>query len=183
MTIFDWIIFLIVALSAIVSFFRGVLKESLSLIVWIVAAWMGLSYSKLFAANFLAAIPNANIRIGIAFSVIFILVLLAGAIFGFLMTFFIERTGLSWIDRLLGMGFGFARGVLVVALLLLIGRMTSLPLSPAWGNSKLIPMFASVEMVLQQYVETYFGDVVIATNTQLQRAKSEAKQKLQQLVP
>ena len=61
----------------------------------------------------------------LAFVIILVGVLIAGGLFNAFLSFILHRSGLSGTDRLLGMGFGFVRGIFIVALLMLAVKMTS----------------------------------------------------------
>ena len=68
-------------------------------------------------------------------------VLIAGALLRFLVSKLIEGTGLSGTDRLLGMVFGFVRGVLLVTLAVFLLGFTAFSRDPWWHDSMLLPQF------------------------------------------
>jgi len=68
-------------------------------------------------------------------------VLIAGAIVSFLMRKLIAGSGLSGSDRMLGMVFGLARGLVLVTLTILLLGFTPLPRDPWWHRSQLVPAF------------------------------------------
>ncbi len=70
--------------------------------------------------------PLANL---LGYLLIFIGVLVVGALFGIVLTRILRVVGLSWADRLLGAGFGLVRGmVLVTVFLWIVTALT--PLAP-----------------------------------------------------
>jgi membrane protein required for colicin V production len=81
------------------------------------------------------------VQFGIAFGLLLIATLLVGGILNYLIGRLIDETGLSGTDRMLGMVFGVARGVLVVAILVLLARATPLPQDPWWKESALLGQF------------------------------------------
>jgi membrane protein required for colicin V production len=53
----------------------------------------------------------------------------------------VKRTGLTGTDRMIGMIFGVARGVVVVAVMVFLAGLTTLPQDPWWQESLLIGVF------------------------------------------
>jgi membrane protein required for colicin V production len=61
----------------------------------------------------------------------------------------IQVAGMGWIDKLLGVFFGLARGLFVVCLIVMLAGLTSLPQHPAWRSALLsAPLEATVELIL-----------------------------------
>lgn len=123
----DLILIGMIGLSSLTGLFRGVIKEAISLGVWIVGIWMGYNYSQNLTPWLQQYILNSTARTVVSFSIILIGVLFAGAVINFILSLMLRRSGLSSIDKILGMGFGFARGVFIVSLVLAVLKMTSLP--------------------------------------------------------
>ena len=98
------------------------------------------------AANFLAAevaalLPQGwateELRLLVGFMVVFLIVLVIMSILAILASKLVKSAGLAWEDRAFGGGFGLARGLLVVIILVLLAGLTSLPRQPAWRNAAL----------------------------------------------
>ena len=137
MTLVDITVVVIVALSILVSLIRGLVREVLALAAWIVAV---------VAANLLAApvapwlpdaMPGEDLRLLAAFACVFVVVLLAMSVLAMLASKLVKSAGLGLEDRLLGGAFGFARGMLVVLVVVLLAGLTSLPRQPVWRNAVL----------------------------------------------
>lgn len=148
----DYIIIGIIALSVLIGLFRGLISEVLALAIWIVAFWFAWTFGPSVAAHFehLIKLPSARIIVG--YGICFIAVLILGALVRFAISRLVESTGLSGTDRLLGMLFGFARGVLLVALLVFLVGFTAFTRDPWWQESVLLPQFQRVAMWLEQRV-------------------------------
>ena len=58
------------------------------------------------------------------------------------------------VDRLLGLFFGFVRGGVVVAVLVLLGQFLELDRVEWWGESRLMPYASEVASWLQAFAET-----------------------------
>ncbi|WP_018952804.1 CvpA family protein [Thioalkalivibrio sulfidiphilus] len=148
----DFVILGIIALSALISLFRGFVKEAISLATWVVAFWVSLSYASPLSGLLPASLEDPTLRVGIAFAVLFILTLILGGVINVLAGQMVKRTGLSGTDRSLGVVFGMARGLLVVAVLVLLAALTVLPQEPWWSDSLLLPHFERLAIWLRGFL-------------------------------
>ncbi|MBT7333339.1 MAG: CvpA family protein [Gammaproteobacteria bacterium] len=110
----------IVLLSATIGLVRGLVKEVLSLIGWIMAFAIAVYFSSTVVDYLPRGWGSDGIRLAIAFVLLFIATLIGAAIVQWLIAQLIETTGLTGTDRFLGFIFGSARGLLI-CLVLLIG--------------------------------------------------------------
>lgn len=147
----DYAIIGIIGVSVLMGLFRGFIKEALSLFIWMMAVWVGLNYSRPFSV-YLASISYPSVRIAAAFAALFFATLLIGSLVSFLLSQLIVSTGLTGSDRFAGMVFGLVRGVLVVAILVMLAGMTPLPEDPWWQQSVLIPPFQSLAVWLKNLI-------------------------------
>lgn len=145
----DYAIIGLITVSLIIGLLRGLIKEAFSLITWILAIWIGLTYGRGLAAFLEAYISHPSARIAAAFAILFFLTLILGGLIGYLLGELVRKTGLTGTDRFAGMLFGIARGMLVVTLLVMLAGMTPLPEDPWWKESILIPPFQSLAVWLQ----------------------------------
>ncbi len=148
----DYGIILVIVFSVIISLIRGFLREALSLAAWIIAFWVGLTFSKSFSQYLQPYLHSPGMRYAAAFIILFLGTLLIGAIVNSVISRLVEKTGLSGTDRLIGLVFGFARGVLLVAIVLVAARLTDFDKTSQWQQSQLVPVFVPVENWLAQYV-------------------------------
>ncbi len=93
-----------------------------------------------------------------AFAVLFICVLLLGAIINFLASKLVDKTGLTGTDRLLGIVFGVARGGVIVAILVLLAGLTPFPQDPWWQDSQFIGYFEELAMWMRSYLPDDIAD-------------------------
>jgi len=125
----DVVILALIALSAILSLFRGFVREAVALATWLVALWVAMAFHEDLAAILSQWISTPSAQKITAFAVLFICVLLLGAIINFLASKLVDKTGLTGTDRLLGIVFGVARGGVIVGILVLLipgGRIHNL---------------------------------------------------------
>lgn len=135
MTEFDIAVISIIALSALLGWWRGFMYELFSLIGWIAAYVVAHTYS----AQALPFIPEAvgaqNIRASVAFASLFIVTLIIGAIAAWLLAKLAKFAGLAGMDGKFGAIFGMLRGVLVVLALVWLGGLTALPQQTWWRDA------------------------------------------------
>jgi membrane protein required for colicin V production len=141
----------IIALSALVGFTRGLMREVLSFVVWLGAVLIAWTYHKELAAELTRWIESPSVRLGAAFLILVFAVLILGAILGHLLSLLVDKTGLTGTDRVLGVVFGAARGAVLVAMLAFLGALTPLQEDDWWQGSFLIGRFqALAERILEQ---------------------------------
>lgn len=139
MTPVDYTLLAIVALSAIIGAFRGLLREAISLITWIIALWAGWKYAHVVSPYLDGLLAQEPVRTWVSRALVVIGVLLVGTLVGFVANQFIRMTLFSGFDRFLGLLFGLLRGVVVLGVLVILGQLLQLDRAAWWGESKLIP--------------------------------------------
>ncbi|HEY5790564.1 MAG TPA: CvpA family protein, partial [Gammaproteobacteria bacterium] len=96
----DIAILVIVALSMLVSLWRGFTREALSLAAWVAAFWVGFTFAR-YPAYYLqphVSVPSARLALG--FLALFLLTLLVGGVINYLIGKAITATGLTGTDRM-----------------------------------------------------------------------------------
>jgi membrane protein required for colicin V production len=144
----DYVIVGIIVLSILISLVRGFVREALSLVTWVAAFWVTFTFYGTLNNLLVNIVHTASIRMIVSFAALFLVTLLLGALVNYLIAQLIDKTGLSGTDRLLGVAFGFARGALLITILLMLANLTPLPQTPWWKTSLLIPHFQPIEVWL-----------------------------------
>ncbi len=152
MTGVDYGILGVIGLSALMSLLRGFVREALSLAGWVLALWVALTFTRELARWLPAGITVPSVRLAVAFLGLFLAALLLTALVNFLAVHLVEKTGLSGTDRTLGVLFGVARGVVIVAILVLLAGLTALPRDPWWGGSSLLPQFQQIALWIRGFL-------------------------------
>ena len=139
MTLFDYLVLLIVGVSIGFSLMRGLVREVLSL-----ASWIGAFFVARFGAPVVADwLPRAIAHQGARFAVGFVLVMIASVLLFSLISLqlakIVKLAGLTGTDRVLGALFGFARGLLVTIVLVLVAGLTPLPQERFWREALFSP--------------------------------------------
>ena len=137
----DLFIIVVVVLSALISLIRGFVKESISLVTWVVAGVIAFRYYAPMAELFEPFISSVTLRQWVGGGSLFLLTLIVGAIVNFIVSQLVSKTGLSGTDKALGVVFGAARGMLIIIMLVLLGSLTPMPQADWWMDSTLIEFF------------------------------------------
>lgn len=137
----DLVILGIIALSALISLIRGFVKESISLVTWIVAGVLAFRYFAPMADLLAPFVDAPTIRNVAGFAILFVSTLVVGAIINFIMSQLVSKTGLSGTDKALGVVFGGARGVLIVTMVVLLASLTPMPEADWWQDSAMVGFF------------------------------------------
>lgn len=141
MTGFDLAVVSVIGLSMLLGVMRGVVREALALIGWIAAFFAARWLAGDVAALLPDTIPNQGLRQLAAFIIVVIGVLLLMAFITSAATSLMRRSGLSTLDRSLGLLFGFTRGVVIMLLFVLVAGLTNLPRQVFWKNALLSAPF------------------------------------------
>ena len=148
MTAFDYAVILVIGVSILLSVMRGFLREVMALLAWVVAFWVANLYTAQLAPLLPQSIPTPELRLLAAFVAIFLATLLVMTLISITVSHFLKAIGVGPLDRALGAVFGFARGMVIVLVLVLMAGLTSLPKSPMWKNA----MFSSpLEILVMQF--------------------------------
>ena len=150
----DIVILIITVLSSAFGLWRGLIKEVLSLLTWIAALLVSRVYSEPLAGLMTGVIENDGIRYVSAFAILFVIVMMFGTFLNFLMSKLLNVTGLKLADRLLGAGFGVARGVIIVLVIMFITSMF-VSETELWQRSQLVPY----GMDLIEKSQVFIGDM------------------------
>jgi membrane protein required for colicin V production len=166
-----WIDIIIIAIflfSTIVAFFKGFVRSVISLITWIAAIGLALTQAEQVAMLLPESMDTlslplgdrdygSNVRVGVAFILIFIGVLLLGGLINFVFGQIMQAQNLKGMDRALGMLFGLIRAsAIVVILIMLTSAFTTLQESAAWKDSLLIsPLESAAQWTVGKLPEQY----------------------------
>ena len=129
---------------------RGFLREAISLAGWVLAFWLALTFADDLSGLFESTITQPSMRHGVAFVVILLGTLIITAIVMYLVRILVDKTEITGTDRALGIIFGIARGIVIVAILVLFAGLTALPKDPWWKESLFLPHFQVLAVEIQR---------------------------------
>lgn len=152
MTVVDVIILVVICMSALFSLMRGFVKEAISLSTWIIGVWVSATFASRMAEILPIGVESEAVKQAIGFAVLFLLTLMVGALVNYMVGQIVKKTGLSGADRLVGVGFGFVRGIFIILAFVFVAGMTPLPELEWWQTSYLLERFEGMAVMLQDYM-------------------------------
>ena len=127
-SILDFILILILGMSSIYGFFKGFLTEVLSLLTWIIAVSVAYALGGQFEIIFEPILTSEVLRLWVSRLLILAFMLFIGSLVSRKVA---KAVGSSISgDMLIGLGFGFLRGLVLICLLMLILEDTELYAEP-----------------------------------------------------
>lgn len=141
MNLLDLIIIFVLLISLLIGLFRGFVSEVLSLVAWVLSLWAAYAHAPAAAALFAAYISQQLLQLIAGFTAIFLLTLIATSFAGHVVRRFVLFGGVGGIDRSLGMLFGVARGVALIAIFILAAHFAGMSAQAWWRQSLLLAYF------------------------------------------
>ncbi|TDG13709.1 CvpA family protein [Seongchinamella unica] len=114
LTAADWVIIVILSVSTLLSLWRGFVREALSLLGWVAAFIVAHLFVDQLALQLSSLIANITGRYVAAYAILFVSTLVVFTLVVKVATSLVRAAGLSFLDRVLGTIFGFARGVILI---------------------------------------------------------------------
>ncbi|SIO05842.1 membrane protein required for colicin V production [Rhodovulum sp. ES.010] len=151
-TVIDGVVAVVILLSAILAYSRGLVREVMAIAGWVVAAVVAFIFAPQ-AEPLMHEIPvlggiiagSCELAMLSAFALVFIVALVAVSLFTPLLSSMIQGSVLGGLDQGLGFLFGVARGVLLVAVAFFVYQMVVTNEDyPAVDNSRSAEVFASL---------------------------------------
>jgi membrane protein required for colicin V production len=152
MNIADYCVIAAIVLSAVVGAVRGFLREAIALGAWIVALFIAWHFSDMIEPHLGGLLAASYVRPWAARIIIVALILLLGAGLGAIVGHYVRLSIFSGMDRFLGFLFGAARGVVLIGVFVILGRLLKLDGEAWWRHSMLLPYGGSVASGLRVLV-------------------------------
>lgn len=152
MTLVDFGIVTIIAVLLLLGLVWGFAKVAIALGTWLAASMISFSFAPNLAASMLTSIESPPMRLAAAMGILFVLTIMVGAVVSFLVRQFVSKTGLSGLDRVLGLVIGGSLGLVVVIALVFVAGLTNAPSYDWWQSSILIERFETLALWLQGYL-------------------------------
>ncbi|MBX2823313.1 MAG: CvpA family protein [Gammaproteobacteria bacterium] len=151
MTGIDIGILVIIAISTVISVIRGFFTEAVSLLTWVAALVIATLYAHQFGNLFRVHIEHDLARGVLAWTILFVGTMVIGGLINYLFSKLRAGVQLGAMDRVIGLFFGFLRGVLIVALIVMAAHLdffTSLRESEVWHESRLLGYYVQIAKAL-----------------------------------
>lgn len=152
MTVFDYVVIGIISLSLLFGLWRGVVGEIIALLAWVLAVLAAVEFGGEVGQAVFAGVLDPAMRMLAGCVLIFIGVLVVMSLVRLAVRSMVKALGLSVSDRLLGMVFGLARGLLVTMVLVGLGGMTAAPRQPWWQQATLAAPLETAVLVARQWL-------------------------------
>ena len=137
----DIVILAVMGVSLAFGLFRGLVRELLSLVSWILAFWIAYRFSSSVAQIIDKALQNPTLSQAVSAILVFVLVLVALMLLASLISKIFKATGLAGMDRILGGLFGLGRAVVILFVALIVGQHTVVIEQDWYNASMMIPLF------------------------------------------
>ena len=160
MTLFDYLVLFVLVASVVISTMRGLIREILSLLGWVVAFVVANAYGATLAPMLPEFILGGAIRLMVAFVALFIGVRLLMGLLTMAVSAIVTAAGLSVADRGLGGLFGLARGIVIVLFGVILCGMTSIPQQAFWKQALLSPMAETGVRTVKPFLPADFAQHV-----------------------
>lgn len=125
----------VVVVSALFGLLRGMIREVLSLLAWVLGLYAAWRFGPHGLAPALPPVVPQWLRIPLADLLIFLGFVIAGTLLALLVRKIFYGVGLGGPDRLLGAVFGVLRGVLLIAVLAFGVQSSALAQASWWRQS------------------------------------------------
>lgn len=157
MTIFDYLVVFVLVCSIVISTLRGLVKEILSLLSWIVSFVIANAYGEDLAGLLPDMVPGNVTRLIVAFIALFIGVRLLMLLLTMAVDALVKATGLTLADRGLGGLFGLGRGLVIVLAVVLMCGMTAIPQQPFWKEALFSPLAETAARTVKPFLPGDFA--------------------------
>jgi membrane protein required for colicin V production len=145
------IILILLVLFSGIGALRGMLREFLSLGVWVLALGSGWLFADAVSSWF-DMLQEVELRHMLAFLVIVLTMLGVLSIVAFVLRKLLPRPDPGLTDRGVGAVLGAVRGAAVVVVLVLLAGLTALPKQADWRDSHLVGIFQPAAGKLLQWL-------------------------------
>ena len=140
LTVVDYGAIAILLGSMLLGMLRGLVRELFNLVGWVVAFFVARAFGPALAHWLPADLPGGEMTQGaLGFLLVLVAVVFGAGIVSALVGRMTDLIGLRPADRGLGMMFGIVRGMLLLMLLMVAAKLTSLPQQPVWQQSLVRP--------------------------------------------
>ena len=153
----DILFLAILLLSTLLAFWKGFVAQVISLAGWVLALLaarlLGLQVAPIFAS----ILADPGLQLAAGYITVAVVVLLATKVVSVAMGTLISKIGLGKLDKLLGIGFGVVRGLVIIVLGVAIASLTELRNSAPWQESRLMPYMEQVRDYSAAHLDDYIS--------------------------
>ena len=148
----DYIILVIIVISAVMGLVRGLLRESIAVITWVLAIVLAWNFASSLEPLLGGVLVGSPLRIWAARLIIFVGVLLLGGAVAVILGHYVRVSMFAGMDKFLGFVFGLVRGVVIVGAFTIAVQALRMDEDPSWKRSRLMPYAIGVAGALRGLV-------------------------------
>ena len=139
MPIIDIVIVIAILISVVVGLVRGFIKEAISLVALLFAIWAALYFGPAVGTAIASWLDSAELQMWFGRILVFAVLVSIGGLLSWGLSKLIRLSILSGMDRFLGSLFGFVRGILLIAVAIIVAQFSDLDEAGWWKSSHLVP--------------------------------------------
>lgn len=140
MNLLDIAIIATILFLVIKGIFRGLIREIASLLGIILGIWLGNHFQPQMTNYLRTYLPPTQFLPLISFGVIFAGILISCNFMGWILKMLAKKIFLSGVDRTLGAGFAFIKGIIIIYLMIVLLTFYLPTKTPLIARSKLAPL-------------------------------------------
>ena len=152
MTAFDYVFLGMLAFSAAIGMWRGLVSEVMAVLAWVAALFAAWRYHEQAASVFEGLILEPMWRQVAGGALVVVGVLILVALLRYLLRELLRAAGLGPTDRFFGALFGIARGLAIALVVVLIGGLAGVSREPWWAQSLFAPPLESVVIATKPWL-------------------------------
>ena len=139
MPIIDILIVVAIIISVIVGLVRGFIKEAISITALLMAIWAALYFGPAVGMATAGWLDSQELQMWFGRILVFAIILSVGGLLSWGLSKLVRLSILSGMDRFLGSVFGLCRGILLIAVCIILGQFSGFDNDDWWEDSILIP--------------------------------------------
>jgi membrane protein required for colicin V production len=152
----DIVIIVVMLCSMLLGLIRGFLKEVLSLFIWMIASVVAVRYASVLGDKFKALTQIEHLRFILALLLLFIVTLIVGHLLKSVLMRLVRQFTYGPLDSGLGLIFGFTRGLLIAAVLIILNLFNPLVTTPEWKNTMVVRFVSPISRSLIEFMPPTF---------------------------
>lgn len=156
----DYLMLAVLLISLVLGFFRGFLREAVSLIAWLGGLWLAWHFAYRVEPYLGGLVAHPPASTWVARGIVLLTVLIAGWLVGSVLSYFVHQSGVSlMLDRLLGIVFGLIRGAVLISVAIMLAQLVQLDRTTWWMRSRCMPVAVELSGWIKGFAETAVSEI------------------------
>src|SRR5471032_210003 len=178
-TTFDYLIVLIVVVSAGYAAWRGFLWETLTIFAWVAAGLACLYFGPAAAPLIRGYVHQAWLASILAYAGVFLVVFIPLAFISRRFSDSVKRSPIGLLDRVAGFGFGVVRGLVILGLAYMaFVHFVPARKQPSWvTEARLLPLVQSTAAILRSVISDHPGNPFASRSAMVEQAPPQIGRK------